>query len=237
MCGRYTLSTPADLVAEFFVLEEAIELQPRFNIAPTQTAAVIREEEGRRQLRELRWGLIPSWARDVGFGHRTLNARAETAAVKPSFRQAFRHRRCLVAADGFYEWAKVGGRKVPHYFYLRDGGPLALAGLWESWRDPAGEPIESFTILTTEANPLVTRAHARMPVILPPSRHAQWLDPRVIDPAAVQPFLEPYPAGEMGAHPVSAAVNSPANDSPRCIEPVGPPLLIDRDPSATELFS
>lgn len=227
MCGRYTLSTPADLVADFFSLEEAVDLKPRFNIAPTQSAAVIRQTEGRRHLAELRWGLIPSWARDIGFGHKTLNARAETAAVKPSFRQAFRRRRCLVAADGFYEWAKVGRQKLPHYFYLHDGGPMALAGLWESWRDPTGELLESFTILTTEANALVAQAHARMPVILPPHRHAQWLDPQVTDPAAVQPLLEPYLAGEMGAHPVSQEVNSPANDSPLCVEPVGPPLSLD----------
>lgn len=224
MCGRYTLSTPADLVAEFFTLEEAIDLEPRFNIAPTQSAAVVRQTEGRRHLAGLRWGLIPSWARDIGIGHRTLNARSETAAVKPSFRQAFRRRRCLVVADGFYEWAKVGRRKLPYYFYLAEGGPMALAGLWESWRDPTGEVIESFTILTTEANALVAQAHARMPVILPRHRHTQWLDPQVVDPTAVQPLLEPYPAGGMGAHPVSPEVNSPANDSPRCIEPVGPPL-------------
>jgi len=226
MCGRYTLSTPADLVGEFFSLEEVVEVPPRFNIAPTQSAPVVRQSAGRRHLACLRWGLIPSWARDVGIGHRTLNARAETAAVKPSFRQAFRRRRCLVAADGFYEWARVGGRRVAHHFHLLGGGPLAFAGLWESWRDPHGERIDSFTILTTEANALVARVHARMPVILAPHSHEPWLDPRRVDPAALQPLLEPYPAGEMEAHPVSAAVNSPANDSPSCIEPVGPPLSI-----------
>lgn len=224
MCGRYTLTTPADLVADFFALEEAVELRPRFNIAPSQTASVVRQTDGRRHLDELRWGLIPSWAKDARIGHRTLNARAETAAVKPSFRSAFRHRRCLVAADGFYEWATAGQHKLPHFFYIRDGGPISFAGLWESWRDPTGERIDSFTILTTEANALVARAHPRMPVILPPRHHLLWLDPQITDASALQPLLGPYPAEEMSGHPVSAEVNSPANDSPRCIEPVGPPL-------------
>jgi putative SOS response-associated peptidase YedK len=227
VCGRYTLSTPADLVAELFELDAAPELTPRYNIAPSQEAAVVRKGADGRRLDFLRWGLIPFWAKDAAIGYRTINARSETAATKPAFRAAFRRRRCLVVADGFYEWAKRGEAKQPYHFRMAGGEPMAFAGLWESWNDPDGGPLESFTILTTEANALVARAHPRMPVILPPGSYRSWLSDAVTEPEAVQPLLVPYPAGEMVGFAVDTRVNSPHNDSPECVEPVVEPLSVE----------
>jgi putative SOS response-associated peptidase YedK len=227
VCGRYTLSTPADLVAELFELETTPELAPRYNIAPSQEAAVVRKSADGRRLDLLRWGLIPFWAKDAKIGYRTINARSETAAAKPAFRAAFRRRRCLVVADGFYEWARRGDSKQPYHFRLAGSGPMAFAGLWESWNDPEGGPLESFTILTTEANSLVAQAHPRMPVILPPGSHRSWLSDAVTAPEALQPMLVPYPAAEMEGFAVSTRVNSPRNDSAECVEPVAAALSLD----------
>jgi putative SOS response-associated peptidase YedK len=220
MCGRFTLRTSGVVLAEFFGLAEVPPLQPRYNIAPTQPVPVVRmapEQEG-RELVLLRWGLIPSWADDPSIGNRLINARADTVAAKPAFRSAFRRHRCLVVADGFYEWQKLDGKKQPYFIRLRDDRPFAFAGLWEHW-DRGGGPVESCTILTTEANERVGAIHDRMPVILDPRDHDLWLDPDMQDPKQLQPLLGPYPGEAMTAYPVGTLVNNPRNDDPKCVEP------------------
>jgi putative SOS response-associated peptidase YedK len=222
MCGRYTLSSPTDLLADLLELDSVPELAPRYNIAPTQEAAVVRVtgETGARSLDLLRWGLIPFWAKDPGIGNRMINARAETVAEKPSYRASFKRKRCLVPADGFYEWQATGGRKQPFYFRFEGGGPFALAGLWDRWEKGEGEPVETFTILTTEPNEVVAPVHKRMPVILDREGMAIWLDPAIEDAERLTPLLGPFPTSGMEAYPVSTYVNSPGNDTPRCIEPL-----------------
>lgn len=222
MCGRYTLTRPTDLVEELGVATTQ-ELAPRYNVAPTQDLPVVRagKESAGRELAVMRWGLIPSWAKDPKIGNRMINARSETAAEKPSFRNAMKRRRCLVLADGFYEWAKVGGAKQPHYIHLKDRRPFVFAGLWEHWaKDPETGPIDSFTILTTHANERVRPLHDRMPVILPAEHYDLWLDPGAQDTAALAPLLRPYPDDEIEYEPVSRLVNNPKNDVPQCVEPL-----------------
>ena len=220
MCGRYTLKTHAEVLAEHFELPEVPWFEPRYNIAPTQPVAVVRagSEGGGRELSMLRWGLIPSWADDPSIGNRMINARAETVAEKSAYRSAFRHRRCLVPADGFYEWAKANGAKQPHYFQLKDGGPFAFAGLWERWAK-GEKPIESCTLLTTEANDVVSPVHDRMPIILEPKDYGGWLDPQRRRLEDVSAILRPFPADRMVAYPVGRWVNDPRHDDPRCVEP------------------
>ena len=221
MCGRFTLTDPNQKLAVQFNLPAIPDMQPRYNIAPTQPVAAVRiarESEG-RELAMLHWGLIPFWAKDPKIGARMINARSETVAEKPAFRAAFRRRRCLVLADGFYEWQKLDSGKQPHYIRLHEGQPFALAGLWEHWKGPENRMIESCTLLTTQPNELVRQMHNRMPVILHPGDYALWLDPEVQDARRLQPLLRPYPEAEMETYPVSRMVNSPKNDDPRCIEP------------------
>jgi len=222
MCGRYTLSSPTDLLADLLELDSVPELAPRYNIAPTQEAAVVRVtgETGARSLDLLRWGLIPFWSKDPGIGNRMINARAETVAEKPSYRTSFKRKRCLVPADGFYEWQATGGPKQPFYFRFEGGAPFALAGLWDRWEKGEGEPVETFTILTTEPNEVVAPVHKRMPVILDREGMALWLDPAIEDAERLTPLLGPFPAAGMEGFPVSTYVNSPGNDTPRCIEPL-----------------
>jgi len=221
MCGRYVLTTPGEVLAELFELDEKPHLAPRYNIAPTQEVAIVRRRpEGGDALAMAQWGLVPFWAKEREIGNKLINARAETLAEKPSFRDSFRKRRCLIPADGFYEWQKTGGRKQPWLLRLRGGGPFAFAGLWSSWKDRASDDVlESCTIVTTTPNELAAAIHNRMPVILPRERHAVWLDP-ASDPAELSELLVPLPAGEMQAIPVSTWVNSPAHDDPRCVEAV-----------------
>jgi putative SOS response-associated peptidase YedK len=219
MCGRYTLTTPVGKLAEEFEITGPLpEVPPRYNVAPTQEVAAVLGEVDERHLEMLRWGLIPSWADDPGIGSRMINARSETAAEKPSFRRAFKERRCLIVADGFYEWQKTNGGKQPYYIHMESGRPFAFAGLWESW-GKYGEEIRSCTILTTEANELVDEVHHRMPVILPPEDYELWLDPDFEEKEALTSLLRPYPSGGMEAYPVSRRVNSPSNNAPDCIEP------------------
>jgi putative SOS response-associated peptidase YedK len=218
MCGRFTLSQSAEAIASTFQLSTVPELAPRYNIAPTQPIATILLEGDLRQLQMLRWGLIPSWAKDLTIGAKMINARAETVAEKPAFRSAFRRRRCLVVADGFYEWQSQKGKKQPFYFRLQDEQPFAFAGLWETWQAPDGEKIDSCTLLTTAANSLLRSVHDRMPVILKPEDYARWLDPQIQKPEQLQPLLQPYSSEAMTAYPVSTKVNNPSNDSPECIE-------------------
>lgn len=221
MCGRFTLVTPAKELAEQFRLIEVPSLSPRYNIAPTQPVAAVRQlpGNGARKLSLLHWGLIPFWAKEPGIGSRMINARSETAAEKPAFRAAFRRRRCLVLADGFYEWQRLERGKQPFYIRLHDGKPFAFAGLWEHWKGPDETTIDSCTLLTTEPNDLIRPVHNRMPVILAPEDYDLWLDPGVQEPELLHPLLRACPSENMHAYPVSKWVNNPRNDDPRCIEP------------------
>jgi len=227
MCGRYTNRfTWKELHERLDLIGTPLNLRPRYNVAPSQDVAVVRASNAGRTLAMLRWGLIPGWARDPTIGHKLINARSETAAEKPSFRSAFRHRRCLIPADGFYEWQRRGGTRRPWLFGLRDGAPMIFAGLWERWTVPEGaaltgslaerspgDAVETCTILTTAANETVAPVHGRMPVILESDAWDPWL-------AGGRVALGPCPADAMTAHPVSTHVNRPANDDPRCVEPV-----------------
>ena len=221
MCGRFTLRSSGKVVAEAFDLPEVPELQPRFNIAPAQPVAVVRQKPDRmeRELAFLRWGLIPAWADDPSIGDRMANARSETAATKPSFRSAFRSRRCLVVADGFYEWQKTNGKKQPYYIRLQNDRPFGLAGLWERW-EKGGEPVESCTILTTDANELMQPIHERMPVILSPDQYDLWLDPRCQDTEKMANLLRPYSSKDLLAYPVSTLVNNWRHDEAKCVEAI-----------------
>jgi putative SOS response-associated peptidase YedK len=219
MCGRFTLRTPSTQLAQQFRLPSVPDLPPRYNIAPTQPVAAVRAPGGQRELVMLHWGLIPSWADSPRVGNRSINARAETADRRPMFRSAFRQRRCLVLADGFYEWKPTGKQKQPYYIHAADGRPFAFAGLWERWRG-AEEPIESCTILTTDANRRLASLHDRMPVILAPDDYDLWLDSAVQEAERLKPLLAPYPDDELQMHAVSTDVNRPKNDSPECIEPI-----------------
>jgi putative SOS response-associated peptidase YedK len=225
VCGRFTLRAPASVLAEQFAVYDVSPIGPRFNVAPTQPVAAVRlappPGDAQRQLVALRWGLIPGWAKDAAIGNRMINARAETVAEKPAYRSSFRRRRCLILADGFYEWQKTGGQKQPYFIHMCDDRPFAFAGLWEAWHGPDDCPIESCALITTEPNDLVGPIHNRMPVILRPEDHDLWLDASIQQPERLQPLLRPYPPEEMDAYPVTTFVNSPANDHPRCIEPSG----------------
>ena len=221
MCGRFTLRLSPSELAEIFRLLREPDVRPRYNIAPTQPVAVIRAEGKFRDPSLMRWGLIPFWAKDDKIGSRLINARAETVAEKPSFRAAFRKRRCLIPADGFYEWKKLDDKtKQPYFIGLRHDDPFALAGLWEHWTGPNGNPVESCTIITCPANESLAKLHDRMPVILHEDDYDRWLDPQNKQFEELQSLLVPYPAAEMRTYPVSKLVNSPKNDVPDCAEPV-----------------
>ncbi|GAB1538567.1 SOS response-associated peptidase [Scytonema sp. NUACC21] len=220
MCGRFTLSQPATALAQSFHLEKAPDLEPQYNIAPTQMVAAVlyNQESDRRELHSLRWGLIPSWAKDPGMGSKLINARSETVAEKPAFRTAFKRQRCLVVADGFYEWQQRDGKKQPFYFRLQNENPFGFAGLWEQWKSPQGETITSCTILTTVANELLQPIHDRMPVILQQQNYDFWLDPLLKVPEMLQQLLQPYPSEAMTAYPVGTVVNNPRHNSPDCVK-------------------
>ena len=218
MCGRYYFFTPADIVAGRFGLAGGGALLPRFNIAPQSEAPVILAGGEGRRLVAMRWGLVPSWSKDPSSAYRMINARAETAPEKPSFRGPFRRQRALVPADGFYEWKREGETKRPFALRLSSKEPFAMAGLWDRWKTPDGGELLSFTILTTSANPLVSQVHDRMPVILPREAEGAWLDPTQSE-TALKSLLVPY-AGEMEAVPIGKAVNNPRNDGPELLTPV-----------------
>lgn len=222
MCGRFTLTVdPGQLQQSFSLDEVPPQMKPRYNIAPTQPVAVI-PNDGQNRLDFFVWGLIPSWAKDPQIGNRMINARAETLAEKPAFRAAYRRRRCLVLADGFFEWQQISGSKAktPVYIQLKSKEPFAFAGLWENWNSPDGSQILSCTIITTQPNELVEDIHTRMPVILPKEGYSQWLSPDEQDPRKLDALLRPYPAEAMIAYPVSRMVNSPQNDLPEVIVPL-----------------
>ena len=224
MCGRFAQITLGQALAKQFNLNESaqqVELFPRYNVAPTQPVAAIRltADGQQRELTFFRWGLVPSWAKDITFGSRLINARSETVAEKPSFRSAFKRRRCLIPADGFYEWQKTDTGKQPMYIKATDDLPLALAGLWEMWQSPDGSTISTCTLLTTMPNALMQPIHNRMPVILEPEDYDMWLDPGPRPQEALH-LLRPYPPDKMMAYPVSTWVNNPRHDDPSCIEPL-----------------
>jgi putative SOS response-associated peptidase YedK len=219
MCGRFTQKSSPKKVAEKFGVESIPPLIERYNVAPMQQVLGIRESDNDREATFFRWGLVPAWAKDSSTGNKLINARAETVAEKPPFREAFKSRRIIVPAEGFYEWAGRGTKeKQPYYFRMKDGEPFAIAGLWERWEGDGG-PLETCTLLTTEANSLLSAYHDRMPVILKPEDYDTWLDTEVRRAELLKPLLRPYPDGGMSAYAVSPLVNNPSNEDPRCVEP------------------
>lgn len=223
MCGRFSLALLPETLADYFGLDQVpVDLLPRYNIAPGQAIAIIRFAPGLgRHLDIAHWGLVPSWAKDASIGHKLINARAESLAQKPAFRNAYRQRRCLIPADGFYEWHAENDGKQPYWISSADSSPLAFAGLWESWEAPqTGEHLESCTIITTTANAQLAPLHERMPVILPAAEFSAWLAPQAT-PTQLGRLLRPYP-GTLHIHPVSREVNSPLKDNPHLVKPVKP---------------
>lgn len=240
MCGRYSLQTKRiDLAHELGIPEsDLLDLPPRWNIAPSQPVPILRARSGRgaagAEAARVAWGLIPEWANDPRIANKLINARMESLAAKPAFADSFRARRCLVPADGFYEWAALGGDgpRYPHYIRLASGRPFTFAGLWARWRDPSGTPVETCTIITCPPNEAIARLHDRMPVILPPDARAAWLDPALRDERALLGLLGPLPAELFEIHPVGRQVNSPDRDDPSCIEPLDPGTVEAEPPPA-----
>jgi putative SOS response-associated peptidase YedK len=223
MCGRYRLSRRKQIIEEYFETAEwQDDWSPRYNIAPTQPVPVIRQhpKEPIRQLALMKWGLIPNWARDPSIASSTINAKSETASIKPAFRDSFKYRRCLIPADGFYEWKRTLKSKQPFCFEVGDGRLFAFAGLWERWRDPSGQWVKSCSILTTTPNGVTSAIHDRMPVILESESYDLWLDPGMTDVQVVSELLKPYDARLMRCYPVSARINHVANDDEECSRPV-----------------
>ena len=219
MCGRFALEVHIQLkLYEDFEISNIPPTTPRYNVAPSQQVLAVREVDGQREAAEFRWGLIPGWAKDMTIGYKMINARAETIREKPSFKQAFQKRPCLILASGFYEWQKTPTGKQPVYFHLKDREVFGFAGLWEKWRSPEGKTVESCTIITTKANELVSDVHERMPVIMGRSDHATWLSADERKQEERFELLRPYPAREMAGYKVSTLVNSPKNDSPELIQ-------------------
>jgi putative SOS response-associated peptidase YedK len=226
MCGRYTLTSHADLQAEFDLAAPPPSVAPRYNVAPAQMVPVIKNQP-ERVLEPVRWGLVPYWAEDPRIGNRMINARCESVASKPAFRHALSRRRCLVVADGFYEWQKTGaagGRaaKIPFYIHRRSGKPFGMAGLWERWKAPDGHWLETCTVLTCDANALMAPLHDRMPLILDRASYDRWLDPAPLAPEELTPLLRTPSVGDFEAYRVSPLVNTPQHDEPACIEPARP---------------
>lgn len=217
MCGRFALRTPTKKLAEAFRVEEAPAVEARYNIAPTQSILAVRQIEDGREAVLLKWGLIPSWAKDDSMSARLINARSETVTEKPAFREAFKRSRCIIPADGFYEWQRREGKKQPFFFSMRNERLFGFAGLWDRWKGEGGKVIESCTILTTEANEVLRDVHDRMPVILHPESYDEWLDADVRALESLKELLRPYPSSEMTSYPVSARVNSPRNQGEELI--------------------
>jgi putative SOS response-associated peptidase YedK len=219
MCGRYKLSRRKQIIEEHFgAASWHADWEPRYNIAPTQPVPVIRQhpKEPVRQLSMMKWGLIPHWAKDASGAASTINARSETAAAKPAFRDPIKFRRCLIPADGFYEWSGKGASKHPFCFEVNKGELFAFAGLWDGWKDPSGNWIKTCSILTTTPNAVTSAVHDRMPVILDPVHYDLWLDPGMQDGAAITELLKPYDASQMRCYPVSTRINHVANDDDEC---------------------
>lgn len=219
MCGRFSLSTDLTTLKEKFQFIFADEMQPRYNIAPGQTILTVVQEEANRVGKPMRWGLVPFWAKDHKIGYKMINARAETIHEKPSYRHSFQRKRCLILADGFYEWKKEGAQKKPFRFQLKNREPFAFAGAWDRW-SKGENTLFSCTIITTTPNDLTKDVHDRMPVILPEDAYDLWLNPDSTDTEYLKSLLLPYPSGEMESYAVSTLVNSPKNDHPAIIEPL-----------------
>jgi len=222
MCGRYTIIASPEALRALFRYEEQPNFPPRYNVAPTQPIAIVRLVDGKRHFALVRWGLLPSWVKDPKTFTLLINARGETAAEKPAFRAAMKRRRCLIPADGFYEWQAVGNRKRPFYVRAKSGAPLAFAGLWETWTGPNGEELETAAIVTTRANRTLSPIHDRMPVIVPPEAFDLWLDGATVDATTAAALIAPAPEDLLVAYEISTAVNRTANDNPKLLEPVGP---------------
>jgi putative SOS response-associated peptidase YedK len=224
MCGRFLLTTPGEALVELLGLGEIVHLSPRYNIAPTQPimVALPGPDFGGRHLRSMRWGLVPHWSKEAATRAPMFNARGETLAERPAFRDPWRRRRCLIPADGFYEWKRDRQRKQPYLIRLRDARPFAFAGLWDRWERPHQEPVESCTIVTTAPNPLIAVIHDRMPVILSPKDYERWLDVEATGPEQAAALLRPFPEDEMVAQAVTPIVNDAHNDSPDCLRPAEP---------------
>jgi putative SOS response-associated peptidase YedK len=220
MCGRFVSNIPADELKKIFNLIETSQLEPRFNVAPTQLSAVVRNLGEHNRLELLKWGLVPGWSKDLSFGSHLINARSESVAEKPAFRHAIKYRRCIVPTSGFYEWSHTDNKKQPYYIQMADKTPMCLAGLWESWKAPDGNNLETFTILTTAANKIVAPLHDRMPVILHPDMFNLWLSHNMHDPEQLLQLYLPFPDEQLQAFKVPDLVNNPRFDSPACIAQV-----------------
>ena len=219
MCGRYTVTATPEVLRALFGYPEQPNFPPRFNIAPTQPIAIVRLMDGKRQFALVRWGLLPSWVKDPKAFTLLINARGESATEKPAFRAAMKRRRCLIPADGFYEWQAAAGRKQPFYVRAKSGAPFAFAGLWETWEGPNGEELDTAAIVTTRANCALSPIHDRMPVVVPPEAFDLWLDCTKVDATTASALLAPAPENFFEAYPVSTHVNRVANDDPKLIEP------------------
>jgi putative SOS response-associated peptidase YedK len=222
MCGRFRLGKGREALKEYFGADADVEWSPRYNIAPTDLIPAVRQNAVRpvRELSLLRWGLIPYWSKDASSSYKMINARSETAATAPAFREPLKQRRCLIPADGFYEWKKLGKAKQPYCFTLRDESIFAFAGLWDRWKGPDGNALETCSILTTSPNELTAAVHDRMPAILLPQNYELWLDPGFEDLREIREMLQPFPAALMKSYPVSTRVNAVKNDDPQCAEAV-----------------
>lgn len=218
MCGRFAQRTDPKRLAKQFGVEEVPESEPRYNIAPTQGILGVREGADGREMTLLKWGLVPSWARDSSMGARLINARSETVAEKPAFRQSYKQRRCIIPADGFYEWQRTRGRKQPFFFQMRNESPFGFAGLWDRWEREDGAPLQSCTILTTEANEVLRPVHDRMPVIIHPDDYELWLGCNPRKQELLRDLLRPFPSSKMIGYPVSTAINSPGSQGSKLIE-------------------
>ena len=222
MCGRFSNNIPIEDLIAYFGLSRGFPLEERYNLAPSQDVAMIRQQGAERSITLARWGLVPHWAREVQIGYKMINARAETVESRPSFRDAFRRQRCIIPASGFYEWKKAGKDRQPYYIFRKDGAPLALAGLWDRWENPEhpGEVVVSCTIITTEANGLVAQLHNRMPALLEPATFDAWFDPHQGE-KDLHGLLRPAAEGVLDLYPVSGYVNKPGNEGAECIKPEG----------------
>ncbi len=221
MCGRFVLNSPVpDIINEFHIDQTSFEYDPSYNVAPTQNIVIIKKN-GLKVLTNCKWGFVPSWAKDVAIGHKMINARSETVAEKPTFRKAFKNQRCLIVADGFYEWIKKGTVKTPVFIRLKSQKPFGFAGLYNLWTSPEGKEICTWTIITNQGNDIPRSLHHRMPVILPRDKHDLWLDPKNQDTEELLSFLKPYSSGEMELYEVSRKVNSPSYNASDNVEPVG----------------
>lgn len=222
MCGRFVTVIPYEELKQIFdLIESSSRTEPRYNVAPTQQVPVVRSNCEHNALVPMKWGLIPSWSKDSTIASHTINARCETVAEKPAFRHAIKYNRCIIPVSGFYEWLHTGGSKTPHYIHLSDNSPMSLAGIWEPWKAPDGQEIETFSILTTTSNSLISPLHDRMPVILQPADYNLWLSKSMHHPQELTHLYQPFPDEKMALYEVSNLVNNPRFDSPSCIVRVG----------------